>query len=62
MSDDYEQKVRRGQAMNLAVAAAIELGKPKDHKIIIEHFLFYMDVGELLQKDSIEGLRSMLEE
>lgn len=65
MSDDkkYESqeiKIRKGQALNLAVADAISLGRQKDVMYIYERFLFYYEVAAKLQSSDIELIQEVL--
>ena len=47
--DNHELKIRKGQAYNLAVAAAISKGKATDPKEIFALFQFYYNMGDVLQ-------------
>jgi len=51
-----EEKVRRGQATNLAVSQAIEEGRGLDVKRIFELFYFYYEVSKSLQSSDPETL------
>ena len=58
---DQEQKIRRGQAYNLAVAAAIAVGKATDKKEIFSFFVFYYELGSIAQTYSFEEIKKVLE-
>lgn len=62
MGDNYELKVRKGQAFNLAVADAVQRGKQDDTKYIYQRFIRYFELGALLQEATIEELREALGE
>jgi len=55
-----EDKIRRGQAYNLAVSAAISEGKATDKKEIFAFFTFYYDLGKLCQTYSMDEIRELL--
>ena len=55
-----EDKIRRGQSYNLAVAAAISDGKPLDKEKIFSYFTFYYDLGKLCQTYSLDEIRELL--
>ena len=53
------EKIATGQAMNLAVADAISLGKQTNTKYVVERFLAYYDLGVMLQGLQIDELREI---
>lgn len=55
-----EDKIRRGQAYNLAVSAAIADGKATDKKEIFAYFTFYYDLGKLCQTYSMDEIRDLI--
>ena len=55
-----EDKIRRGQAYNLAVAAAIQEGKATDKKEIFSYFNFYYELGKLCQTYSMDEIKELL--
>lgn len=56
-----EDKIRRGQAYNLAVSAAISKGKETDKKEIFSYFIFYHELGKICQTYSIEEIKRAVE-
>lgn len=61
MSDSTELKIRKGQAFNLAVAAAISKDKAGDTKTIYGYFIYYYELANLLQGATIEDIKEALE-
>lgn len=55
-----EEKIRRGQAFNLAVSAAINEGKATDKKEIFAFFNFYYELSKLAQTYSIEEIEEYI--
>ena len=55
-----EDKIRRGQAYNLAVSAAIANGKSVDKKEIFSYFTFYYELGKLCQTYSMDEIKDLL--
>lgn len=55
-----EEKIRRGQAFNLAVSAAIQDGKPNDKKEIFAYFTFYYELSKLAQTYSIDEIQEYI--
>lgn len=55
-----EEKIRRGQAFNLAVSAAITEGKATDKKEIFSFFTFYYELSKLAQTYSIEEIEEYI--
>ncbi len=53
--------IRRGQAFNLAVQAAIEAGTPTDKKEIFSLFTFYYELAKLSQTYSMEEIKGIIE-
>lgn len=60
MSDDYNIRAAKGQAFNLAVHEAVAAGKGKDTKYIYENFIYYYELGQLVQSANLEELREAL--
>lgn len=61
MADLYETKVRKGQAYNLAVAAAIHEGEHDNVRYIYSKFIYFYDLGTLLQEADIKDLDRVLD-
>lgn len=57
---NQEQKIRRGQAYNLAVSAAIADGKATDKKEIFAYFTFYYELGGLTQTYSLDEIKELI--
>ena len=60
MADAYENKIRKGQAYNLAVAAAIHDGLHDNVRYIYSKFIFFLDLGALLQEADVDDLNTVL--
>jgi len=60
MADQYEEKVRKGQAYNLAVAEAIHKEKTDDTQFIYERFIRYYELGGLLQRHTVDEIKEAL--
>ena len=54
------ESIRRGQAYNLAVSAAIADGKTTDKKEIFSYFIFYYELGKLCQTYSMDEIKELL--
>ena len=61
MSDDYELKVRKGQAFNLAVSQAIHNGRADSNKYIAYWFARFFDLASKFQKYNVEDVTKVLE-
>lgn len=61
MADNYEMKIMRGQALNLAVAEAIAAGKADDPKLIATKFLKYFSLIEVLQKSHLDTIAAAIQ-
>ena len=57
---EYNVRMAKGQAMNLAVAEAIQAGKAKDAKYIYSAYIRYYELGQLFQSASIEDIKDAL--
>lgn len=55
-----EDKIRRGQAYNLAVSAAISKGKEIDKQEIFSYFIFYYELGKICQTYSIDEIKKVI--
>lgn len=53
----HEEKIRRGQAFNLAVQEAISLKEQDNVYTITKLFVKYYDLADALQKADLEALR-----
>lgn len=60
-NNDYEDKVRKGQAINLAFQIACSEGRSGDNKYIVEQFLRIMEFAKLLQKATPEQLATAVD-
>jgi len=60
--DSTETKIRKGQAMNLAVSWAIQEGKSQDTKEIYKKALYFIDIINIFQEATIEELTEILNE
>lgn len=60
--DNYEMKVRKGQAYNLAVQSAIQAGKEDDLKFIVKKFLMHLKRAEMFQKATPEQLLEAIDD
>lgn len=56
-----EDKIRRGQAYNLAVQAAIAAGNATDNKEIFAFFTYYYELGKICQTYSMEEIKRVIE-
>lgn len=56
-----EEGMRRGQAINLAVAHAIS-DKNYETKHIVKLFLEYYELADMLQKTSMDDLRGLIDD
>lgn len=52
----YEDKVRKGQALNLAVAVAVSEGKQLDNKFIIQQVARFLKLSTTIQNSSAEDI------
>lgn len=55
-----EEKIRIGQAYNLAVADAIHNGKGDDTKYIYQRYIRYYELAKILQDGDIEQVKEVL--
>lgn len=55
-----DMKMRRGQALNLAVATACSEGKANDNEYIIKQFLRYLQLAGMVQKANPDQLAQLL--
>ena len=62
MSDDYNIRAAKGQAYNLAIAQAINEGKTEDTKYIYSLFIKYYELGQLIQKASLDEIKQVISE
>jgi len=53
------EKIATGQAMNLAVADAIAVGKQTNTKYILTRFVAYYDLGVMLQGLSLDDIKGI---
>ncbi len=60
--DNTEIKIRKGQAMNLAISAAISKERTEDIEYIFTKALFFMDIIEEFQQLDHDGLVSLIED
>lgn len=59
-NDNQEVKIRKGQALNLAVAQAIHEEKTEDTKYVYSLFVKYYEMAALLQSSSIEDIKEAI--
>ena len=57
---NQETKIRKGQALNMAVSAAVKDDKSKDTKFIYEMALYYESVITVYQEANSEELAHIL--
>ena len=60
MSDDFNMRAAKGQAMNLAVQQAITEGKADDTRHIYSLYVKYYELGQLLQSASLDDIKDVL--
>jgi hypothetical protein len=60
-TDLYEDKVRKGQALNLAVAVAVAEGKQLEDKFIIQQTARFLKLSTVIQNNSIEEIIKLVE-
>lgn len=53
-----QDKIRRGQAVNLSIQDAIHHGKENDKTYILKRFIYYYEFAELLQHVDMEELKT----
>lgn len=58
--DNIELKIRKGQAMNLAITEAIHLGKTNDTAFIYTQALHFMDIIDAFQGASVDTLKEIM--
>lgn len=58
--DTQEMKIRKGQALNLAVNDAVANGKQNDGLYIYQQFLYYFELASLLQSSDLELIHEVL--
>lgn len=59
--DTHEEKIRKGQALNLAANEAVA-DKDTSTKHIVKLFVKYYDLAEMLQGTSIDEIRGLNDE
>lgn len=57
-----QDQIRRGQATNLAVQAAIAEGKSKDMDVIQKYFVFYYNLAEYLQVADLATIKDNIKQ
>jgi len=57
---DYDQKARRGQALNLAVADALANKKGDDTNYILSKYVQYHDLSAMVQGLTIEAIKDAI--
>lgn len=60
MSDSHEEKIRKGQAFNLAAARAIQQGEGGNFQLICKYFVQYYRFGQYFQAASIKDVENEL--
>lgn len=61
MSNDFNQRAAKGQAINIAFSIAVAEGKQNDNKFIIEQYLRVLQFAALLQKATPDQLASAVD-
>ena len=60
--DSQDIKIRKGQAYNLAVQAAIAAGKATDTKTIFSYYVYYFETASLVQVSKVEDIKKLFNE
>lgn len=58
---DLNERAKRGQALNLAVADALHNKKEEDKSYILTKYIKYYEISEIIQTYSIEELKVALD-
>lgn len=56
-----EDKIRRGQAYNLAIADAIENGKQDNPKYIYRKFIYYYQLADIVQGSDFDLIQKVID-
>jgi len=62
MAEYNETKVKKGQAYNLAVLAAVHKGQASNAKYIQAMWVFYLKLGEILQGSDAELVKEAIDD
>lgn len=62
MSSDYSARAAKGQAFNLAVHEAVKSGKENDKRFIYSRFVYYYELGKMVQDFSVDDIKRVLDE
>ena len=60
VTDNRDNQIRKGQALNAAFAEALAHNKSGDIKYIYSKFLYYYDLIQLIQSSDIETIKAAL--
>ena len=59
--DTQETKIRKGQSYNLAMADAIHNNRENDVKHIYKRFIFYYELGGILQGSDLDMIQEVVD-
>ena len=60
MSNEINQRMAKGQALNLAVSDALASNKGQDTRYILTQYIRYYSLSNLVQSASIEEIKEEL--
>lgn len=61
MADSQEQKIRKGQAFNLAVSDAIQNKQEDNRKYIYKKFIYYHHLADVVQGSDFEMIQKVID-
>lgn len=60
MADTQENKIRKGQAFNLAVNDAVTKGRENDPTYIYKRFVYYYDLAAIVQGSDLDLIQQVI--